>query len=170
MRKMIKASQVRSVEFENHPNVEVPNKKMKLSASEDTTKDSIVEVRKKEDEDCHWSSPKDSKRLDKIRKDGIPKATVKQAQWALSIWRDWAQYRKKKLVEQSECKQDLNEYFPLGTVQSIAFWLPKFVAEVRKGNGQPYPPNCLYQISCGLHIYNATFVNIIILLYSIHVL
>ena len=49
---MIKASQVRSVEFENHPNVEVPNKKMKLSASEDTTKDSIVEVRKNEDEDC----------------------------------------------------------------------------------------------------------------------
>ena len=91
---MIKTSQVRSVEFENHP-----NKKMKLSASEDTTKDSIVEVRKNVDEDCHWSSPKDSKRLDKIRKDGIPKATVKQTQWALSIWRDWAQYRKKKLVE-----------------------------------------------------------------------
>ena len=54
---MIKASQVRSVEFENHPNVEVPNKKMKLSASEDTTKYSIVEVRKNEDEDCRWSSP-----------------------------------------------------------------------------------------------------------------
>ena len=53
---MIKASQVRSVEFENHPNVEVPNK-MKLSVSEDTTKDSIVEVRKNEDEDCRWSSP-----------------------------------------------------------------------------------------------------------------
>ena len=109
MRKMIKASLVRSVEFENHPNVEVPNKKLKLSASEDTTKDSIVEVRKNEDEDCRWSSPKDSKRLDKICKDSIPKATVKQAQWALSIWRDWAQYRKKKLVEQSECEQDLNE-------------------------------------------------------------
>ena len=30
------------------------------------------------------------------------------------------------------------------------FWLPRFVLEIRKKNGEPYPPNSLYQIVCGL--------------------
>ena len=30
------------------------------------------------------------------------------------------------------------------------FWLSRFVLEVRKKNGEPYPPNTLYQLICGL--------------------
>ena len=30
-------------------------------------------------------------------------------------------------------------------------WLPKFVLEVLKANSEPYSPNSLYQICCGLH-------------------
>ena len=33
----------------------------------------------------------------------------------------------------------------------MTFWLPRFIAEVRKTDGKPYPPNSLYQICCGLH-------------------
>ena len=30
------------------------------------------------------------------------------------------------------------------------FWLPRFILGVRKKNGDPYPPNMLYQLICGL--------------------
>ena len=30
------------------------------------------------------------------------------------------------------------------------FWLPKFMLEVRRRDGQPYSPETLYQIFCGL--------------------
>ena len=53
----------------------------------------------------------------------------------------------KNLIE--DCEHDYDD-FPYGKEESLTFWLPKFVVEVRKGNGDPYPPNSLYQICCGL--------------------
>ena len=33
------------------------------------------------------------------------------------------------------------------------FWLSRFVLDVRKANGDPYLPNSLYQLVCGLQHY-----------------
>ena len=33
---------------------------------------------------------------------------------------------------------------------ALKFWLAKFVTEVRRTDGKPYPPNSVYQICCGL--------------------
>ena len=48
------------------------------------------------------------------------------------------------LIEDDEQLYELDE-----TLVSM-FRLPKFIAEVRKGDGGPYPPNNVYQICCGL--------------------
>ena len=34
--------------------------------------------------------------------------------------------------------------------ESIAFWIPRFVVEARKENGDHYPPQSLYALCCGL--------------------
>ena len=98
-----------------------------------------------------WSSPKSFVRLDKIRQDGVPVATQKQTCWALSIWRQWVSHRLENLIEHHEREFELKEDFAACDQDSLVFWLPKFVAEVRKVSSQPYPPNSLYQICCGLH-------------------
>ena len=36
------------------------------------------------------------------------------------------------------------------TVRDMNFWLAKFVLEVRRRDGEPYSPETLYQICCGL--------------------
>ena len=36
------------------------------------------------------------------------------------------------------------------TVNEISFWLSRFILEIRKIDGDPYPPNTLYHICCGL--------------------
>lgn len=89
--------------------------------------------------------------LEKIRKDGIPKLTQKQTDWATSIWFQWATFRRENLIEQSESRQELLPIFTDMKEDSMCFWIEKFVAEVRKTDGNPYPPNSLYQIVCGLH-------------------
>ena len=34
--------------------------------------------------------------------------------------------------------------------EQLDYWLSKFIIEVRQYDGQPYPPNTLYNICCGL--------------------
>ena len=67
------------------------------------------------------------------------------------MWKQWASQRRENLIEDCELEHKLCDDFPSCTEESLALWLPKFVVEVRKGNGEPYPPNSLYQICCGLH-------------------
>ena len=43
-----------------------------------------------------------------------------------------------------------NREFTAMTEEALLFWLPKFVAEIRKSDGSLYPPNSVYQICCGL--------------------
>ena len=39
------------------------------------------------------------------------------------------------------------------SVQSLNFWLSKFVCEVAKQNGERYPPKSIYLLICGINRY-----------------
>ena len=97
-----------------------------------------------------WASPKSTVRLQQIREGGVPKSTKKQTDWSLSVWAQWASYRATNLIEDDEQLYELDEILLSMTEESLLFWLPKFIAEVRKGDGGLYPPNSVYQICCGL--------------------
>ena len=87
-----------------------------------------------------------SAKLSLLRKNSIPK----QTDWSLSVWSQWSSYRFKNLVEVDECVHELKQEFTAMTEEALLFWLPKFVAEIRKSDGSLYPPNSVYQICCGL--------------------
>ena len=52
-------------------------------------------------------------------------------------------------TEDDEQLYEIDETLTSMTVDGLLFWLPKFVAEVRKSGGGLYPPNSVYQICCG---------------------
>ena len=83
-------------------------------------------------------------KLKKIRQGGIPKQTQKQTEWAVSVWVQWASYRREK-IEESETKHPMLTNFVAMSEDGLKFWLVKFVAEVRRSDEKPYPPNSLYQ-------------------------
>lgn len=97
-----------------------------------------------------WGSPKSTVRLQQIREGGVPKSTKKQTDWSLSVWAQWASYHAMNLIEDDEQRYEIDETLVSMTEESLLFWLPKFIAEVRKGDGGLYPPNGVYQICCGL--------------------
>ena len=108
------------------------------------------EVSKSCERSNRWGSPKSSARLQQVREGGVPKTTKKQTDWSLSVWSQWASYRTKNLIESDELLYELHVTPVSMTEDGLLFWLPKFVSEARKTDGNLYPPNSVYQICCGL--------------------
>ena len=44
----------------------------------------------------------------------------------------------------------LKQEFTAMTEEALLFQLPKFVADIRKSDGSPDPPNSVHQVCCGL--------------------
>ena len=95
-----------------------------------------------------YSSPKGNDRAVKAaRANSIPIRTQGQTNWTVRVLTDWALTRNTKLLPEE--KPFSSTFYEL-SVAEMDFWLSRFVLEVRKANGDPYPPNSLYQLVCGL--------------------
>jgi hypothetical protein len=70
-----------------------------------------------------WGSPKNDKKLEQIRRDGIPKMTQKQTSWALSVWSEWASYRCENIIKESEMIHSLVPDLVSMSKEAINFWL-----------------------------------------------
>ena len=54
------------------------------------------------------------------------------------------------VAELQEAIHELFEEFVKMPVESLKYWLPKFILEARWADGKHYPPNTLYAICSGL--------------------
>ena len=64
------------------------------------------------------------------------------------MWEEWAQNRNANLLPG---EKPFRTNFCDLSIPEMDFWLSRFVLEVRKQkDGEPYPPNTLYQLVCGL--------------------
>ena len=85
--------------------------------------------------------------------------------WAYKIFEDWQLSRKNKVaIEETTALrfdnlssgQDLDSVkLEELSVESLNFWLSKFVQEVAKKNGERYPPRSIYSIVSGISRYLA---------------
>ena len=76
----------------------------------------------------------------------VPKNTKKSTDWAVNIWRDWSTHRRSV----SPSFTDWPVHLFIAQPQELNHWLSKFILEARKSNGEPYPPDTLYNICPGL--------------------
>jgi hypothetical protein len=81
----------------------------------------------------------------------VPRRTRENTSWEIGIWREWATFRLQNLTsEDSTDSQTLLSDISKMSDESIAFWLQRFVLEVRRADGEHYCPDSLYQLCCGL--------------------
>ena len=78
---------------------------------------------------------------------GIPQKTKMQTNRTVRVWEQWAKSRNSRLLPG---EKPFSAEFGLLTRSEMQFWLCRFVLETWKANGEPYNPNTLYQICCGL--------------------
>ena len=86
--------------------------------------------------------------IEQAKECAIPQNTKKSTSWAVKVWKEWTMNRQ-KVCPSWDCPPHLL----LCTTQSLDYWLSKFVMEVRRVDGKPYPPNSLYQLWCGIMRY-----------------
>ena len=78
---------------------------------------------------------------------GVPEKTRNQTKWAVKVWTEWATSRNKKLLsDETPFSCEIEKL----SAQLINFWLCRFVLEIRRRDGERYPPASLYQLCCGL--------------------
>ena len=90
-----------------------------------------------------FAAPKMDEDILQARKDGRPKTTQKDTKYCVSIWDDWRTHRESLTAVQIPSLLDMSN-------TELTHWLTRFVLEVRKKNGDLYPPNSLYHICAGL--------------------
>ena len=73
-----------------------------------------------------------------LSKGFVPANTWKNTTWAYKVFSNWLAERNNNAEEQ--CPQDLLDN---PDVSKLNYWLTRFVAEVRRQDGKPYPPNQL---------------------------
>ncbi len=74
-----------------------------------------------------------------------PKNTLRNTTWAVNIWKGWTSHHR-QICSPLDCPPHLL----LCTVGQLDLWLSKFILQIRKKDGQHYPPQTLCGIVCGL--------------------
>lgn len=85
--------------------------------------------------------------LEEVKSSSVPKNTARCTKWAYNIWLEWSKQRK---IQNTALREEWPDELLTATPTRLDYWLSKFVIEVRRNDGQPYPPNSLYNITCGL--------------------
>ena len=88
--------------------------------------------------------------LQAVKENAVPKNTAKNTTWAVSIWKQWSTHRQKSYPG---VYSEWPVHLYLADENTLDYWLSKFVIEARNQKGQPYPPNTLYSVCCGLQRY-----------------
>ena len=91
-----------------------------------------------------FGPPVSSTDISALHESAVPLNTKKNTTWAVGVWNDWSAFRNSR---------DPKDVPPcLLTIQTSELndWLCKFVMEVRRKDGNFYPPNTLHQLCCGI--------------------
>ena len=96
--------------------------------------DSAVEDKRPEAE-RRFSLPHSPTSMAKICDGYVPSNTTKSTSWDLRVFRAWREQRNKRVAEQ--CPENLLEQ---PAVDRLNYCLSRFVVDVRREDGKPYPP------------------------------
>ena len=123
-----------STSFEQQP-LQQPIKRQRLCAAEGCTSTARI-----------FAPPKTEQDIQQARLGAIPKKTQSDTKYCIGMWNEWRYHR----------YMNYHDSIPEITVISwpeLATLLSKFVLEVRKKNGDEFPPNTLLHIVSGLQRY-----------------
>ena len=85
--------------------------------------------------------------LEEVKASSVPENTAHCTKWAQKIWQDWTKQRQ---ITHPDSHGEWPIHLLIANNEQLDYWLGKFIIEARRYDGQPYPPNTLYNIHCGL--------------------
>ena len=85
------------------------------------------------------------KAVEEAKQAAIPKKTKKDTAWCAKIWNDWSSQRNSSSASGEHVPDIANM-----EITQLQRWMSRFVLEIRKTDGTPYPPESIYHIVCGI--------------------
>ena len=110
----------------------------------------IAEYLKDEEDDKRLQHLVTEVEIEKREKERIPKKTRESTGWAVNCYRAWARSRNRKIDVFKEKYPFVPCELSKTSPDEVNYWLTRFILEIMKADGTPYPANSLYNISCGL--------------------
>ena len=77
----------------------------------------------------------------------IPPNSKATTAWGVRLWNEWAGTRSKSTADHDKVVPVTTPLVDIPP-DSLAYWLAKFIMEVRKKDGSEYPPKSLYSLTC----------------------
>ena len=102
-----------------------------------------------------FSAPTSPSKMRKICEGYVPRNTGKATDWAVRVFQDWRTARNKSVGAAEQCPETLLEK-PIA--EPLNYWLSRFVVEVRREDGNPYPPSSISNNLAGLYRYTKALV------------
>ena len=84
----------------------------------------------------------------------VSDASRRKWNWVLNIFEEWRETRNEAVLKvENSGEPVLNQRIDEMSDEDLDFFLPWFVAEVRKEDGQEYPGKTIYEMTCSLQCY-----------------
>ena len=86
-----------------------------------------------------FEQPMNEKDFERSIAGRIPQNTQSNTKWALNIFKEWRMWRNFR----SDTVQDSHWPIPTleqGSLPDLEYWLSRFICEVKRQDGSPYPP------------------------------
>ena len=88
--------------------------------------------------------------IEQRERERIPLKTWQSTSWSVNVYQAWAEHRNSQIETLQDEYMSVPLNFQVATVEEINYWLTRFILEVMKADGNPYPANSLFSISTGL--------------------
>ena len=95
----------------------------------------------------HFGGPVSDAKEVSLRAGAIPNNTKSTTDWGIRVWNEWATSRLTTIAGDHGIAPLTTPLLEMSHV-NLAYWMGKFVLEVRKKDGSEYPPKSLYALIC----------------------
>ena len=96
---------------------------------------------------ARFAAPVSDSNEAELRSSAVPQKTKSVTEWGIKIWNEWAAARAGS-TENPEDRVGPETSLLQMPVKDFAYWLGKFILEIRKRDGHEYPPKSLYALVC----------------------
>lgn len=94
-----------------------------------------------------FGKPVSNEDITRAMQKAVPEKTQKDNKYCVGLWEEWVSCRAK--TTPGVVVPHLNKI----TAQELQHWLCAFVLEIRKKDGNPFPPNTIHHVCCGIMRY-----------------
>ena len=100
----------------------------------------------------HRSSPSTSPRNGSSNSEALSKHTLQSTKWAINVWNTWASQKNNRLEQSKSTHPRIPTIPELSKVKSedLDVFLSEFISEVRRFDGEMYPPDSLMVLCAGV--------------------